>query len=123
MHSAPLIAVLDVGKTHAKLLLVDRARGEAAATAQRERRSIETAALRQLDLEATWLWLLDALGLAPLGRSRERADEPGLPYRPVAAARRDPLAAPPARAGAGAMATLEAVAPLDAPALAAYRAR
>lgn len=59
--NAPVIAILDVGKTHAKRLLVDAASGETVDSAQRQRQPLETATLRQLDLEATWEWLLDAL--------------------------------------------------------------
>lgn len=67
--SPSIIAVLDIGKTHAKLLLVDAASGEPVGTAQRTRQPIESGNLRQLDLEASWEWLLDALAAAD-GRAR-----------------------------------------------------
>ncbi|MCC7463791.1 MAG: L-fuculose kinase [Gammaproteobacteria bacterium] len=60
-----IIAVVDVGKTHAKLLLTDARSGETLASMQRERRPVQSAGLRQLDLEDTWHWLLDALAAAP----------------------------------------------------------
>jgi sugar (pentulose or hexulose) kinase len=63
--NAPIIAVIDVGKTHAKLLLADATRGECIRATQRERHAHESGGLRQLDLEDTWHWLLDALATAP----------------------------------------------------------
>ena len=63
--SATTIAVLDIGKTHAKLLLADAASGELIWSAQRDRQVSAAGGLRQLDLEATWNWLLDALAAAP----------------------------------------------------------
>ncbi|MCC6617351.1 MAG: L-fuculose kinase [Anaerolineae bacterium] len=60
----PVIAVLDVGKTHAKLLLVDAASGEVVDSAQRDRQPVEAGGLRQLDLEATGEWFLQALAAA-----------------------------------------------------------
>jgi sugar (pentulose or hexulose) kinase len=59
------VAILDVGKTYAKLLLADPLSGEAAWSAQHSRAPRSAGALRQLDLEETWSWLLEALAGAP----------------------------------------------------------
>jgi L-fuculokinase len=70
--TAPRIAVVDIGKTHAKLLLADAASGTVAWSSQRVRRSLASGTVRQLDLEPTWDWLLEALAAAP---GRERISE------------------------------------------------
>ncbi len=62
--NGPVVAILDVGKTHAKLLLVDAASGETVHSAQRDRQPVAAGGLRQLDLDATGEWLLQALATA-----------------------------------------------------------
>ena len=62
--NSPVVAILDVGKTHAKLLLADAVSGELMGSAQRHRQPYEAGGLRQLDLDATWEWLLQALAAA-----------------------------------------------------------
>jgi sugar (pentulose or hexulose) kinase len=59
------VAVLDIGKTHAKVLLADPPSGEVAWSVQRTRTPHFADGLRQLDLEETWFWLLEALASAP----------------------------------------------------------
>jgi len=65
----PLVAVLDVGKTNAKVALVDLALGQEVWSARRPNAVIESADGRQLDVVAIETWLLDALRGAP---DRER---------------------------------------------------
>jgi L-fuculokinase len=65
----PLIAVLDVGKTNAKIALVDPARGQEIWSARRANGVVEGADGRELDVTAIEAWLLDALRQAP---ERER---------------------------------------------------
>ena len=65
----PLVAVLDVGKTNAKVALVDLALGQEVWSARRPNAVIESADGRQLDVVAIEAWLLDALRGAP---DRER---------------------------------------------------
>jgi sugar (pentulose or hexulose) kinase len=63
--SGPLIAVLDVGKTNAKIALVDPALGEEIWSARRANAVVQGTATRELDLVAIEAWLLDALRGAP----------------------------------------------------------
>jgi sugar (pentulose or hexulose) kinase len=65
MNSMPLIAVLDVGKTNAKISLVDPALGQEIWSARRPNEIVEDAAGRELDVVAIEAWLLDALRQAP----------------------------------------------------------
>jgi len=65
----PLIAVFDVGKTNAKIALVDPALGQEVWSARRPNAVVETADGRELDVVAIEEWLLDALRQAP---ERER---------------------------------------------------
>jgi L-fuculokinase len=67
--AAPLIAVLDVGKTNAKVALVDPALGQEIWSARRPNAIVEGAEGRELDVVAIETWLLDALRQAP---ERER---------------------------------------------------
>ena len=63
--SSPLIAVFDVGKTNAKIALVDPALGQEIWSARRANAVVQGAATRELDLAAIESWLLDALRSAP----------------------------------------------------------
>jgi sugar (pentulose or hexulose) kinase len=65
MSAAPLIAVLDVGKTNAKIALVDPALGQEVWSARRPNEVVEGADGRELDVVAIEAWLLDALRQAP----------------------------------------------------------
>jgi L-fuculokinase len=67
--AAALIAVLDVGKTNAKIALVDAALGREVWSARRANGVIQGSATRELDLVAIESWLLDSLREAP---QRER---------------------------------------------------
>jgi L-fuculokinase len=67
--AAALIAVLDVGKTNAKIALVDPALGQEIWSARRANAVIQGAATRELDLAAIETWLLESLREAP---QRER---------------------------------------------------
>jgi L-fuculokinase len=67
--AADLIAVLDVGKTNAKIALVDPALGQEIWSARRANAVIQGAATRELDLVAIENWLLESLREAP---QRER---------------------------------------------------
>ena len=69
MSTAPLIAVLDVGKTNSKLALVDPVRGQEIWSTRRQNASVPGAATRQLDVIAIEEWLMDSLRGAP---ERER---------------------------------------------------
>lgn len=64
-----LIAVFDVGKTNAKLSLVDPALGRELWSVRRPNDLVETGVGRQLDVLAIEAWLLDSLRAAP---QRER---------------------------------------------------
>jgi len=66
---APLIAVLDVGKTNAKIALVDPALGQEVWSARRANGVVQGLATRELDVVAIEAWLLDSLRAAP---ERER---------------------------------------------------
>ncbi len=67
MHD--LIAVLDVGKTHSKLSVVNAASGELVQTVQRVNRPQRALGIDQLDLAGTQAWLLATLRELPC-RSR-----------------------------------------------------
>ncbi len=60
-----LIAVIDVGKTNAKLALVNADSGKVVWSAQRANRIIESPVVRQIDVLGTERWLLDELAHAP----------------------------------------------------------
>jgi L-fuculokinase len=63
--SSALIAVFDVGKTNAKISLVDPALGQEIWSARRGNAVIQGAATRELDLAAIESWLLESLRQAP----------------------------------------------------------
>jgi len=65
MNAPEFVAVVDVGKTHAKLLLLDAGSGQLEAAAERPRTVLAGEVVSQLDLAATETWLLDALAAAP----------------------------------------------------------
>ncbi len=65
----PLIAVFDVGKTNAKLALVDPASGQETWSARRANALVQGPAGRELDIVAIEEWLLESLSGAP---ERER---------------------------------------------------
>jgi L-fuculokinase len=67
--AAALIAVLDVGKTNAKIALVDPALGQEIWSARRANAVLQGPATRELDLVAIESWLLESLREAP---QRER---------------------------------------------------
>jgi len=67
--STPLIAVFDVGKTNAKLTLVDPALGQEIWSSRRANEIVQGAAGRELDIVAIEAWLLQSLRDAP---ERER---------------------------------------------------
>jgi L-fuculokinase len=69
MTHAPLIAVFDVGKTNAKLSLVDPAQAREVWSTRRANEIVQSPSGRQLDVVAIEAWLLDALRAAP---ERER---------------------------------------------------
>jgi hypothetical protein len=66
---APLIAVIDVGKTHSKIALVDPALGLEVWSTRRTNNVVNGEILRELDVVAIESWLLDSLRSAP---QRER---------------------------------------------------
>lgn len=66
---AALIAVFDVGKTHAKLTLIDPALGQEIWSARRANGIVQGASGRELDVVAIEAWLLESLRSAP-GRER-----------------------------------------------------
>ena len=67
--ATPLIAVFDVGKTNAKIALVDPVLGQEIWSARRANAVVQGATTRELDVIAIEAWLLDALRGAP---QRER---------------------------------------------------
>jgi L-fuculokinase len=69
--SQELIAVVDIGKTHAKLLLVEAASGEIRWVRQRAFSPVRGPLYRQLDIEGIEQWLVDSLRAAE-ERSRIR---------------------------------------------------
>ena len=69
MSTSALIAVFDVGKTHAKLTLVDPSLGQEVWSTRRANNIVQGAACRELDIVAIEAWLLESLRNAP-GRER-----------------------------------------------------
>ena len=67
--ATPLIAVFDVGKTNAKLTLVDPALGQEIWSTRRANDIVKGPAGRELDIVAIEAWLLESLRNAP-GRER-----------------------------------------------------
>lgn len=67
--STPLIAVFDVGKTNAKLTLVDPALGQEIWSTRRANAIVEGSVGRELDIVAIEAWLIESLRNAP-GRER-----------------------------------------------------
>lgn len=63
--AATLIAVLDIGKTNAKLSLVDPSTAREVWNTRRANRVVETELGRALDVHGLEQWLLEALGSAP----------------------------------------------------------
>ena len=63
--SDPLIAVLDVGKTNAKLSLVDPSTAAEVWNTRRANTVVDTDAGRELDVHGIEHWLLDALRTTP----------------------------------------------------------
>ncbi len=66
---APLVAVLDIGKTNAKLALLDSHTGDEVWSTKRGNEVVETPLLRELDIRGIERWLIGALRAAP---DRER---------------------------------------------------
>jgi sugar (pentulose or hexulose) kinase len=66
---AALIAVFDVGKTNAKLTLIDPALGQEVWSARRPNNIVQGAACRELDIAGIETWLIESLRSAP---ERER---------------------------------------------------
>jgi sugar (pentulose or hexulose) kinase len=66
---SPLIAVFDVGKTNAKLAVVDPALGQEIWSVRRANNVVQGPSGRELDVVAIEAWLLDSLRNAP---DRER---------------------------------------------------
>jgi sugar (pentulose or hexulose) kinase len=62
---ADLIAVIDIGKTNARLFVVDRSSGEIVWRRQRENEVIAASPLKQLDILGVETWLVQALAAAP----------------------------------------------------------
>ena len=60
-----LIAVFDIGKTNAKLLLVDAGSGESLWQRERPNRPLPGAPCKQLDVQGLEQWLVDTLHAAP----------------------------------------------------------
>lgn len=69
MSATPLVAVFDVGKTNAKISLVDPALGQEIWSARRRNDIVEGAEGRELDVNGIETWLMDSLRAAP---NRER---------------------------------------------------
>ena len=67
--SSALIAVFDVGKTNAKLTLIDPAVGKEVWSTRRANNIVQGPACRELDIVAIEAWLLESLRNAP-GRER-----------------------------------------------------
>lgn len=67
--AAPLIAVFDIGKTHAKIALIDPALGQEIWSARRANDLVRGPGGLELDIAAIEAWLLEALCRAP---ARER---------------------------------------------------
>nr|WP_298716800.1 FGGY family carbohydrate kinase [uncultured Steroidobacter sp.] len=60
-----LIALIDIGKTHAKMSVIDPHSGAELRGSRRANAVIQASAMRELDVEAISQWLLDALREAP----------------------------------------------------------
>ncbi len=69
MSATPLIAVIDIGKTNAKLTLIDPALGQEIWSVRRANDVVQGAAGRELDVAGIETWLLESLRNAP-GRER-----------------------------------------------------
>jgi L-fuculokinase len=67
-----LIAVIDIGKTNAKLMLVEAAGGATVWSVERASPAVETPLMRQLDVHGIEAWLIAELAKAP-DRHRIRA--------------------------------------------------
>jgi L-fuculokinase len=65
MSANPLIAVFDVGKTNAKLAIVDVTQGREVWSARRANDTVQGPGGRELDVEGIESWLLDSLRSAP----------------------------------------------------------
>ncbi len=65
----PLIAALDIGKTHSRLTLFDPEKGSELWCARRHNRSTDSSLVRQLDVAGTEEWLINTFREAP---ERER---------------------------------------------------
>jgi sugar (pentulose or hexulose) kinase len=63
--SHPLIALLDIGKTNAKVSLVDPESGAEIRGSRRANAVVQGSSMRELDVEGIGQWLLDALRDAP----------------------------------------------------------
>jgi L-fuculokinase len=66
-----LVAIIDIGKTNAKLLIVDTAGRDIVWSAERPSRPVASSVVRQLDIHATLQWLLEQLAAVP---RRERIE-------------------------------------------------
>lgn len=64
-NSASLIVVLDVGKTNAKVALVDPALGQEIWSVRRANAAVQGVATRELDVAAIEAWMLESLRSAP----------------------------------------------------------
>lgn len=73
--TSPLIAVIDIGKTNAKVALVDPQLGQEVWSARRANEIVEGPEVRELDIVSIEEWLLAALREAP-GRERVTAIVP-----------------------------------------------
>lgn len=71
-HPATAIAVIDIGKTHIKLCLVDDATHRLLAVYKRDNRALAAPPYPHFDTDTTWRWLLESLADAS-GRARIRA--------------------------------------------------
>jgi L-fuculokinase len=71
-RKSDLIAVIDIGKTNAKLMLVETAGGATVWSVERASPAVETPLMRQLDVHGIEAWLLAQLAVAP-DRQRIRA--------------------------------------------------
>lgn len=71
----PLIALIDIGKTNAKVSVIDPETGSEIRGSRRANAVVQGPAMRELDVAAISQWLLDALRDAPL-RDRIRAIVP-----------------------------------------------
>lgn len=63
--SHPLIALIDIGKTHAKVSVIDPKTGAEIRGSRRANAVVQGPAMRELDIEAICQWLLGALRDAP----------------------------------------------------------